>query len=133
VRQILETDYFNRPDGLPGNDDCGQMSAWYIFSALGFYPVAPGVPAYRIGTPLFDAATIHLPGGKTFRIVAQGASEGKQYIRSAALNGKPLDRDWIWHREMISGGELVFTMSSQPNPDWPVHAALLQAHRPLTK
>jgi len=132
VRQILEADYFDRPDGLPGNDDCGQISAWYVFSALGFYPVAPGLPEYRIGTPLFDDAAIHLPNGKTFRIVATGASEGKVYIRSAMLNGKPLDRDWISHQEIITGGELEFHMSSQPNPDWPTRTSLQQARQSLT-
>lgn len=121
VRQVLDTQYFDRPDGLPGNDDCGQTSAWYIFSALGFYPVTPGLPEYRIGTPLFNAVRIQLPNGKTFHIVAAGASEGKQYIRSAKLNGKPLERPWLTHEEIISGGELVFEMSSQANPDWPVH------------
>lgn len=119
VRQILDSQYSNKPDGLPGNDDCGQISAWYVFGALGFYPVTPGLPQYRIGAPLFDRATIHLPSGKTFRIEALGASSGKQYIRSATLNGKPLNRTWITHQEIISGGTLSFEMSSQPNPDWP--------------
>ncbi len=122
VRQILDSDYFNQPEGLPGNDDAGQISAWYVFSALGFYPVAPGLPEYRIGTPLFNEAAIHLPNGKTFRIVAAGASKGKLYIHSATLNGKPLNRDWISHQEIVAGGELVFRMSSQPNPNWPTRS-----------
>ena len=133
VRKILESDYFDRPDGLPGNDDCGQISAWYVFSALGFYPVTPGLPTYRIGSPLFDGAAIHLPSGRTFRVVAEGAPEGRQYIRAATLNGEPLDRDWIRHEEIVSGGELEFHMSSQPDPDWPVRAALIHARQPLTK
>jgi len=122
VRRILNSNYFDRPDGLPGNDDAGQISAWYIFSALGFYPVAPGVSKYRIGTPLFDSAAIHLPNGKSFRIVAVGASQGRVYIESATLNGKPLNRDWISHQEIESGGKLVFEMSSQPNPEWPTRS-----------
>jgi predicted alpha-1,2-mannosidase len=119
VRELMETKYFDRPDGLAGNDDCGQMSAWYVLSALGFYPVTPGLPVYQIGTPLFDEATILLPGGKRFRIIATGASTGKQYIHAAKLNGAPLSRAWITHQEIVAGGELMFEMSSEPNPNWP--------------
>jgi len=119
VRSVMETLYANSPSGLAGNDDCGQMSAWYVLSALGFYPVAPGTPVYQMGTPLFDDAIIRLDSGKQFHIRADGASSGKQYIRSATLNGVPLDRYWIKHSEIIAGGELVFEMSSRPNPDWP--------------
>ena len=122
VRNVMETKYFDRPDGLAGNDDCGQMSAWYVLSALGFYPVTPGEIAYQIGTPLFDQATILLPGGKRFHIVATGASQGKQYIRSAKLNHETLSRAWITHQEIVAGGELEFEMSSEPNPDWPPQA-----------
>lgn len=119
VRQVMETLYADRPAGLAGNDDCGQMSAWYVMSALGFYPVTPGTPVYEIGTPLFDEATIQLESGKQFRIRAEGASGGKQYIRSATLNGAPLKRSWIRHSEIVAGGELIFEMSSTPNPGWP--------------
>jgi predicted alpha-1,2-mannosidase len=119
VRQLMESQYANTPAGLAGNDDCGQMSAWYVFSARGFYPVAPGTPVYELGTPLFDDATIHLDSGKDFHIRAVGASAGKEYIRSATLNGVKLNRYWLNHSEIISGGELVFVMSSHPNPDWP--------------
>jgi predicted alpha-1,2-mannosidase len=119
LRTLMETQYADTPAGLAGNDDCGQMSAWYVMSALGFYPVAPGTTRYAIGTPLFDEATIRLDSGKSFRIRAAGASAGKQYIRSATLNGVPLNRAWIEHAEILAGGELVFEMSSQPNPAWP--------------
>lgn len=121
VRQILESKYFDRPDGLSGNDDCGQISAWYVMSALGFYPVTPGLPTYQIGTPLYDEASIALPGGRHFHIIAAGASEGRQYIRSATLNGIPLQRAWLTHQEIVAGGTLVFDMSSHPNPNWPKH------------
>jgi predicted alpha-1,2-mannosidase len=119
VRTVLDALYADTPSGLPGNDDCGQMSAWYVMSALGFYSVSPGTPIYQIGTPLFDAAVVDLPSGKHFRIIADGASSGKQYIVSATLNGVPLNRYWITHSEIVSGGELIFKMASHPNPNWP--------------
>lgn len=119
VHNQMENRYFNRPAGIAGNDDCGQISAWYVMSALGFYPVTPGTPIYEIGTPLFDDATILLPNGKHFHVQAEGASQGKFYIQSAKLNGVPLTRAWIKHSEIISGGELTFEMSSHPNRNWP--------------
>ncbi len=111
--------YQDRPDGLAGNDDAGQMSAWYVLSALGFYPVTPGIPAYEIGTPLVPSATLHLAGGKTFRMRADGVSSTNKYIQSATLNGKPLERFWLRHSEIVSGGELVFRMGPLPNKAWP--------------
>ena len=111
--------YQDRPDGLAGNDDAGQMSAWYVLSALGFYPVTPGIAAYEIGTPLLPSATLHLDGGKTFHIRAENVSGANRYIQSATLNGKPLERFWIRHAEIAAGGELVFRMGPQPNTRWP--------------
>jgi putative alpha-1,2-mannosidase len=93
------------------------MSAWYVLSALALYQVAPGLPVYEIGTPQFDAATIHI-AGKKFVIRAPGASSGKFYIQSAKLNGKPLTRPWITHQQLAAGGELDFVMSAQPNKQW---------------
>ena len=119
VAEIRAKWYQDRPDGLAGNDDAGQMSAWLVFSALGFYPVTPGVPAYEIGTPLLPSATLHLDGGKTFRVRAENVSAANLYIQSATLNGKPLERFWIRHAEILAGGELVFQMGSQPNKAWP--------------
>jgi predicted alpha-1,2-mannosidase len=119
VAEIREHWYQDRPDGLAGNDDAGQMSAWYILSALGFYPVTPGIPAYEIGTPLLPSATLHLAGGRTFRIRAEGVNAANKYIQSATLNGKPLQRFWLRHTEIVNGGELVFRMGSQPNKAWP--------------
>ena len=119
IHTIMGTEYHDLPDGLAGNDDAGQISAWYIFSALGFYPVSPGTPRYQIGTPRFDDASIMLPNGKRFRIRAAGASKGLFYIKSARLNGKPLERPWISHAEIVAGGELVFEMSATPNLAWP--------------
>ena len=119
VREVMDKQYSDTPSGLAGNDDAGQMSAWYCLSALGFYPVTPGTTKYQIGTPLFDDATIHLDSGKQFHIRATGAAAGKLYIKSATLNGVPLNRYWIEHSEILAGGELVFQMSAEPNPAWP--------------
>jgi predicted alpha-1,2-mannosidase len=121
--QVMARQYTDRPDGLIGNDDAGQMSAWYVFSALGFYPVSPGLARYEIGVPLFEEATIRLPGQKIFRIFAPGAEHGEHYIVSATLNGHPLDRAWLTHAEILAGGELRFTMSRTPVHDWPQGAS----------
>ena len=114
IRMIVNTMYRNTPDGLCGNDDCGQMSAWYIFSVLGFYPVCPGTPDYAIGCPCVSGATIQLPGGKTFSIKAQKLSEKNIYFHSVSLNGKKLDKPFLRHTDITAGGELIFTMSAQP-------------------
>lgn len=118
--------YQDRPDGLAGNDDAGQMSAWYLLSALGFYPVTPGVPAYEIGTPLLPDAKIHLTNGKTFHIHAEGVSPTNIYVQSATLNGKPLNNFWIKHSDITNGGELTFKMGPQPNKQWPSSSTLPQ-------
>jgi predicted alpha-1,2-mannosidase len=109
--------YNDTPKGIPGNDDAGQMSAWWIFSTLGFYPVAPGIPEYWIGTPRFASATLNLPGGKRFTILAHNASAKNCYIQSAKLNGQPLKTARIQHADIMHGGTLEFTMGSQPNRD----------------
>lgn len=119
VHKILEHEYSNSPSGLSGNDDCGQMSAWYVFSALGFYPVSPGLPRYEIGMPLFEDAVLELPGGKTLHIVAHGASGKKKYVQSVTLNGAVLDHAWLTHEQIVHGGELTFTLSDRPNTHWP--------------
>ena len=119
VRDVMDKQYADTPGGLAGNDDTGQMSAWYCLSALGFYPVTPGTTRYQIGTPLFDDATIRLESGKSFRVRAPGAAAGKKYIQSATLNGKRLDRYWITHEEIMAGGDLVFQMSDEPSMEWP--------------
>lgn len=120
VRKIMSENYLysNSPGGLPENDDCGQMSAWYVFSALGFYPVCPGQPVYQIGSPLFPEASIHLDNGKVFTVRALNTGEDNIYIQSATLDGKSYDRSWISHSDILAGGELVFTMGSAPNMNW---------------
>lgn len=111
VRMILRKMYLPTPAGLSGNDDCGQMSAWYILSALGFYPVAPGSENYSLGSPAIDKATLHLENGKTFTVTAKNQGDKNVYVRKVMLNGKTLDRDYITHTEIMNGGELVFFMS----------------------
>ncbi|MEH6537108.1 MAG: GH92 family glycosyl hydrolase [Psychroserpens sp.] len=114
VHQILTELYTNEPDGISGNEDCGQMSAWYVFSSMGFYPVTPGSNDYIIGTPLFDKATINLENGKQFTILAQNLSDKNIYVEYAYLNGKTLDKTFIAHEDIISGGILEFRMTDNP-------------------
>ena len=102
------------PGGLPGNDDCGQMSAWYIFSALGFYPVCPGSNEYVLGSPSVSHAEIHLENGKTFAIQTKGLSGKNIFVKKITLNGKPWSRLYIRHEDIMAGGEMVFEMSSKP-------------------
>ncbi|MEO5866677.1 MAG: GH92 family glycosyl hydrolase [Sphingomonas sp.] len=118
LAQIVASQYKPTPDGLAGNDDLGQMSAWLVFTALGFYPVTPGSGEYAIGRPFVDAATLNLPGGKHFRIVADGLCEANRYVGRVTLNGKPLERSFIRHSEIMAGGELRFTMQPMPNKTW---------------
>jgi hypothetical protein len=118
VHRVLETLYDDKPDGLEGNEDCGQMSAWYILSSMGFYSVTPGLPQYIIGTPLFEKVTINLENGKQFVIEAKNVSEENFYVQSATLNGKDYTRSWIRHSDIANGGHLVFTMGSKPNYEW---------------
>ncbi len=118
VRKILTTLYANRQDGITGNEDCGQMSAWYVMSAMGFYAVTPGLPYYTIGSPLFDKVTLHLENGNRFIIRAKNNSPENVYIQSASLNGKSLSGTWLRHKDIMQGGSLVFTMSAGPNREW---------------
>jgi putative alpha-1,2-mannosidase len=108
---ILKNQYHTGPAGLGGNDDTGQMSAWYIFSTIGFYPVAPGSPVYQIGSPSVNSATLHLENGKTFSIEAKNQSDKNVFVKKIELNGKPLNRLYITHSEIMNGGKLVFYMS----------------------
>jgi predicted alpha-1,2-mannosidase len=117
-RQIMDSLYTSQPDGLCGNEDCGQMSAWYVLSAMGFYPVTPGSLIYAIGSPLFDETTLNLENGKTFTIVAERKTPGSIYIHSAKLNGKDHTKSFISHAEIMNGGELVLVMKDEPNQTW---------------
>jgi predicted alpha-1,2-mannosidase len=115
VRYVLKKMYQAAPDGISGNEDCGQMSAWYVFSAMGFYPVFPASGAYVLGSPLMDRATIRLPGGKTFEVEAVNNSPENIYIQQVELNGKKYDKSYILHEDIIRGGSLKITMGRQPN------------------
>ena len=118
VTQIVNSQYHNSPTGLAGNDDLGQMSAWFVFTAMGFYPVAPGSNEYIIGRPFLDKAVLNLDNGKKFSIRAEQLSDKNVYIASVRLNGKTLDRSYLKHEEIMAGGELVFVMQAQPNKTW---------------
>ncbi|MHA7059701.1 GH92 family glycosyl hydrolase [Aquimarina sp. M1] len=128
VRQILTELYTNTPDGISGNEDCGQMSAWYVFSSLGFYPVTPGSNDYIIGTPLFDKATIHLENGKNFTIVANKLSSENKYIAYTQLNDEQYPFSYLTHEDIMKGGTLAFEMTSTPS-EW----ATKDQHIPSTQ
>lgn len=114
LRDLMDIWFTNSPTGICGDEDGGAMSSWLVFSALGFYPVCPGKAEYALGTPLFDKAEIQVGEGKTFTVTSKGAGDGKRYIRAAYLNGKPLERPFLTHEEIVSGGELVLEMDSRP-------------------
>ncbi|CAN5376106.1 GH92 family glycosyl hydrolase [soil metagenome] len=118
LTQIVKSQYKPTPDGLSGNDDLGQMSAWLVFTSLGFYPVAPGSNEYVIGRPFVERAVLNLDGGKRFTVRAVGLSDSAPYVGAVTLNGKPLTRSFVKDAEIRAGGELVFTMSATPNKTW---------------
>ncbi|WP_051293862.1 GH92 family glycosyl hydrolase [Pseudoduganella violaceinigra] len=120
LAQIVASQYHNKPDGLAGNDDLGQMSAWLVFTALGFYPVAPGSNEYVIGRPFVDKAVLNLQNGKRFTIRAEGLSAVNAFVGGVTLNGKPLARSFLRHEDIMAGGELTFRMQAEPNKDWGV-------------
>ena len=118
LKQIMDNEYGPGPAGLIGNDDLGQMSAWYIFTALGFYPVTPASDEYAIGRPFVPRAALHLDNGRSFTITAAPFDDAHPYVGQVTLNGKPLDRVYLKHADILAGGELHFTMQAQPNKDW---------------
>jgi len=115
IREVLETQYKNEPNGHCGNEDCGQMSSWYVFSALGFYPGNPAQGIYSFGSPIFDKATINLENGKRFVVETINNSKNNKYIQSIVLNGENVYRNYIRHDEIMQGGKLIFTMGKSPN------------------
>ena len=122
VNHILKTQYNTTPNGLSGNEDAGQMSAWYVWSSMGLYPFNPASAAYEIGSPVYAKSTINLPSGKTFTITAEGVSEENCYIQSATLNGEEFNQTSITHEQITAGGELKLVMGATPNKSWGVTA-----------
>ncbi len=120
IRNILDSLYQDTPEGLCGNDDCGQLSAWYVFSAIGFYPVNPAEGAYIIGNPYFENVLIETGGGKPFIVTAKNVSNTSKYIQSATLNGNQLNRLYVTHNEILQGAIVVFEMGEDPNMTWGV-------------
>ena len=118
VDSVLYNQYFNAPDGLSGNEDCGQMSAWYVFSAMGFYPVDPVSGRYEIGTPMYPEMKMHLDNGKTFTVLAPTISEENIYIQSVKLDGKPYDKSYITHEQIMNGSVFEFEMGNKPGAVW---------------
>jgi len=119
VRKILDTQYSTLPNGLSGNEDAGQMSAWYVMSSMGIYPMNPAAGQYEIGSPIFDEAKIKTSSNTTFTIIASNNSDKNIYIQSAHLNDEELNRTYITHKELISGGKLELEMGAEPNKNWP--------------
>ena len=118
IRQMLKTWFRNDLMGVPGDEDGGGMSAFVVFSSLGFYPVTPGFPAYNIGSPLFTEAKVTMNKGKVFEIEAQNASDENKYIQSATLNGKEWNKPWFSHDDIKDGGKLILIMGNRPNKSW---------------
>ena len=116
--EVMHKLYFNAPAGLCGNEDCGQMSAWYVFSAMGFYPVNPVSGEYEIGTPLFPEMRLNLKNGKTFTVLAPNVSRENIYIQSVKVNGKPYDKSYITHQQIMDGATVEFVMGNQPGEIW---------------
>lgn len=118
IRMLLNTWFPDNAFGIPGDEDGGGMSAFIVFSCMGFYPVTPGLPVYTIGSPVFEKSKINLPNGKTFTVNAPGCSEKNKYIQEAFLNGKPLNTPWFTHTDLMNGGELKLVMGPMPNKSW---------------
>ena len=116
--QVMHDLYFNAPAGLCGNEDCGQMSAWYVFSAMGFYPVNPVSGKYEIGTPLFPEIRLNLNNGKTFTVLASNVNRENIYIQSVKVDGQPYDKSYITHQQIMNGATVEFVMSNQPGEIW---------------
>ncbi|HEY0309178.1 MAG TPA: GH92 family glycosyl hydrolase [Acidobacteriaceae bacterium] len=118
LKQIVDSQYKPAPDGLVGNDDLGQMSAWFIFTSLGFYPVAPGSNEYVLGRPFVDQAVLHLPNGKSLTIQSVNMTENAKFLKDVLLDGKSLDRSFVTHEELMRGGVLKFVFSSESDAAW---------------
>jgi putative alpha-1,2-mannosidase len=112
---LLESFFTDTLQGIPGDEDGGGMSAFVVFSMMGFYPVTPGIPIYDVGSPVFDKVTIHLKNGKDFSIITHNNSHDKKYVQSIRLNGQTIDQVWFRHADVANGGTLELTMADTPN------------------
>jgi len=121
VRQVIDSLYLDTPEGLCGNDGCGQLSAWYVFSSMGMYPVNPASGVYIIGSPYFEKTTIETGGGMSFTITARNVSKTGKYIQSATVGGNPLNRLYITHNEILQGAAVEFEMGETPSMTWGVN------------
>jgi predicted alpha-1,2-mannosidase len=115
LRQLLEYWFTDTPLGIPGDEDGGGMSAFVVFSMMGFYPVVPGVPVYELGSPVFDRVTIRLHDGKTFRLICKNNSHDNKYIKRVSLNGRPQNQIWFRHGDVLRGLTVQLEMSNTPN------------------
>jgi predicted alpha-1,2-mannosidase len=118
VRQLMDVWYGDGPLGIPGDDDGGETSSWYVLSAIGFYPVCPGSPVYEIGSPIFAKSIIRMSDGNQFTVIANHVSAQNKYIQSAELNGTPLDKPWFQQSDIAHGGTLLLEMGDKPNLHW---------------
>ena len=118
IREVMDMWFDDRPLGIPGDEDGGGLCSWYVFSAMGFFPVTPGSGEYAIGSPFFNSIKIQLPNGKTFTVIAKNCSKKNKYIQSATLNGKELNSAFIRHTDIVQGGKLYLVMGDRPNKDW---------------
>ncbi len=118
IRFLLDVWFKDNIFGIPGDEDGGGMSAFVVFSAMGFYPVTPGLPVYTIGSPLFEKTTINLPDNKQFKVISKGASKENKYIQKAFFNGKEIDTPFFTHKELMAGGTLELIMANKPNKEW---------------
>jgi predicted alpha-1,2-mannosidase len=121
IRLLLDVWFKDNIFGIPGDEDGGGMSAFVVFSAMGFYPVTPGLPFYTIGSPLFEKTIIHLPNKKQFTFIAKGANKENKYIQKAFFNGKEINTPFFTHQELMAGGTLELIMVSKPNKDWGIN------------
>jgi predicted alpha-1,2-mannosidase len=118
IREIMELWFDDRPLGIPGDEDGGGLCSWFVFSAMGFFPVTPGSGEYAIGSPFFNSIKIQLPDGKTFSVIAENCSKKNKYIQSAMLNGNQLNKPFISHTDIVQGGKLHLVMGDRPNKEW---------------
>ena len=126
IRKVMESWFRNDLMGIPGDEDGGGMSAYFAFSAMGFYPVSAGIPIYQIGSPVFSKVTIHLDNGKQFTVVAKNASKSNKYIQSAKLNGQPWNKTWFTHDDIVNGSTLELEMGNRPNKQWGKNYSIIQ-------